>query len=129
VLFEGHPLPPRAGIYIPRVARGRFNRGILTAKIVGTRAGFARSGRLLVDGKESLTVLGISMSLYGQDFDLHMFPPSEASRLWYRVRMHRMRTSSGGVSHVHLGWKDAPPSFQGKIAAVDHDNPQDNLLR
>jgi len=35
ILFEGHPLPPGAGVYVPRVARGRFAGGILTAKIVG----------------------------------------------------------------------------------------------
>jgi hypothetical protein len=129
VLFEGHPLPRAAGVYTPRVARGRFDRGILTAKIVGTRRGTAQLGRLLVDGKDSLTILGISMTLYGQDFDLHMFPPSEASQLWYRIRMYRMRTAAGGILHVHLGWEDAPPSFEGKVAAVDRENPQDTLLR
>jgi hypothetical protein len=129
VLFEGHALPPGAGLYTPRVARDRFNRGILTAKIVGSRAGTPRPVPLLVDGKEPVMVLGISMSIYGQDFDLHMVPPSEKSEFWYRIRMYRTRTPAGGVSHVHLGWDGAPPSFNGKVAAVDRENPRDDLLR
>ena len=42
ILFQGRPLPPGAGIYVPKVARGRFDRGLFTAKIVG----YPRTGAL-----------------------------------------------------------------------------------
>jgi hypothetical protein len=96
---------------------------------VGSRRGTVRAGHLLVDGKDEPTVLGISMSIYGQDFDLQMYPPAEKPELWYRIRMYRMRSAAGGVSHVHLGWDDAPPTFAGRVAAVDRENPNDDLLR
>jgi hypothetical protein len=131
ILFEGHPLPPGAGVYVPRVARGRFAGGILTAKIVGHTGRPIEAGALVLDGRDRATVLGISMSINGQDFDLYMYPPSESERsqYWYRVHMHRMRSEAGGVSHVHLGWDEAPPSFRGKVAPVDHENVRDDLLR
>jgi hypothetical protein len=128
VLLEGHPLPPGAGVYTPRVARGRFDGGILAAKIVGTRSA-ARSAHQLLGVEDDLTVLGISMSIYGWDFDLHMGRPAEKSQLWYRIRTYRVRTPAGGTSHVHLGWDGAPPSFRGQVAAVDRQNPHDPLLR
>ncbi len=77
VLLEGHPLPRGAGLYTPRVGRGRFNRGILAAKIVGHQWRPGPSGSFLL-GKNGMTVLGISMCIYGHDLDLLMFPPSEA---------------------------------------------------
>lgn len=131
VLFEGDPLPPGAGLYTPGVARGRFAGGILTTKIVGSLLRPIDRGALILDGRDRTTVVGISMTIYGQDFDLHMYPPSpsERSQYWYRVRMYRMRSQGGGVSHVHLGWDEAPPSFRGQIAPVDHENVRDDLLR
>jgi hypothetical protein len=127
ILFEGRPLPPGAGLYTPRVARGRFDRGILTFKIVGQLRPL-ETGALILGGRDH-AVLGISMCIYGQDFDLHMFPPSEESQYWYRIRMYRMRSAAGGVSHVHLGWEEAPPSFRGEAAGVDRENAQDDPLR
>lgn len=129
VLFEGHPLPAKAGLYTPRVARGRFDRGILAAKIVGHLARAGRSGSFLLDGQDGATVLGLSTCIYGQDFDFHMFPPSEVAQYWRRIRMYRMRSAAGGVSHVHLGWDEAPPSFRSKIFPVDRENVCDDLLR
>jgi len=63
----------------------------------------------------------------GSTFDLHMGPPLERSEYWYRVRMYRMRSAAGGVSHVHLGWDEAPPSFRGKVAQVDRETVRDAL--
>jgi hypothetical protein len=131
VLFEGDSLPPGAGLYTPRVARGRFAVGILTTKIVGSLHRPIETGTLILDGRDRATVVGISMTIYGQDFDLHMYPPSpsERSQYWYRVRMYRMRSQAGGISHVHLGWDEAHPSFRGEIAPVDRENVRDDLLR
>ena len=80
-------------------------------------------------GTNDLTVLGMSFSIYGQDFDLYMYPPAEKAHLWYRTRMFRMKTLAGGVSHIHLGWDEAPPTFVGKVDLVDRDNPRDSLLK
>jgi hypothetical protein len=129
VLFEGHPLPPGAGLYTPRVYRGRFNGGILTAKIVGHSGRTGQSGSLLFDPSDGAKVLGISMCIYGNDFDLHMSRPLEARQNWYRPRMYRMRSDAGGVSHLHMGWDELPPTFLGKIAPVDYENSCDPLLR
>lgn len=130
VLFDGNPFPPGAGLYTPRVHRGRFAGGLLASKIVGTYPDFTRSRRVARSG-DNTTVLGLSMTIYGQDFDLHMYPRRavEVAEDWYRIRMYRVRSSSGGVSHVHLGWDDAPPTFQGKGAFVDRENVRDDLLR
>jgi hypothetical protein len=129
VLFEGRPKPDGAGIYVPRIARGRFDRGILTAKITGRsqNPGPTRSDTL--DSAESLKVAGISVCIYGQDFDMFMSRPADASDFWYRPRMFRQRSAAGGVAHIHLGWDDAAPTFKGNVLAVDRENVADKLLR
>jgi len=129
VLFEGRPFPRGAGLYTPRVGRGRFDRGIMAAKIVGRQGRSGPSGSFLLDGRDGAKVVGISMCIYGHDFDLHMYPIFEAEKYWYRTRMYRMRSAAGGVSHVHLGWDEAPPSFLGKVAPVDRENVRDDLLQ
>jgi len=84
-----------------------------------------------IASNKDMTLLGISFSIYGNDFDLYMLPPPplERKEFWYRCRIYRWRAIEGGVWRIHLGWDGAPPSFEGKIAAIDRKNPKDPLLK
>jgi hypothetical protein len=119
ILFGGRPFPRGGGLYIPRVSRGRYADGILTAAILGHGLGQDSSER---------RVIGISLSIYGSDFDLHVQPPFDRASLWYRTRMFKATAADGGRDYIHLGWEENPPTFAGKAAFVDREHPQDDLL-
>jgi hypothetical protein len=127
ILFSGRPFPRGAGLYVPRVARARLPGAILAAKILGTRQRRLGGGGRLI-GSSTLDVIGISLSIYGQDFDLHMTRPKEAPELWYRPRMFRARNDAGAIHYIHLGWDEHPPTFRGRLARVDREHPRDDLL-
>lgn len=129
VLFHGRSFPKGAGLYLPEVRRGRFDRGMQIAIIVGTQIDVTRRGRPLL-GSGRPAVVGIAMCLYGSDLDFLMAPPADPRGMIYRARMHRLRSKAGGIAHVHLGWDDAPPTFAGK-GAVQRlwSETKDGLLR
>ncbi len=129
-LFSGDPLPNGAGVYTPRVARGRFAEGIMTAAIVGGPPGTLPAiGSALLDARDGARLLGISFCIYGLDLDLFMERPRERSQYWYRPRMWRMRNGAGGIAHIHIGWDEYPPSFSAEACHVDRENVRDGFLR
>ena len=84
---------------------------------------------ILVNSEGPVTVLGISMCIYGRDFDLFVDSPPEAQEKYlYRVRWHRQRSAAGGMASVHLGWDEAPPNFRGQVYELN-PQPFDDLLR
>lgn len=125
ILFEGGPFPTGAGIYSPRTVRGRGADGIVVAKIVGRSYGATPERIPLISGATEPTVVGVSMTIYGLDLDLRMSRPVEDGG-YYRVRMWRKRSAAGGVSHIHLGWDEHPPTFAGHVHPVDQ-TPRDDL--
>jgi hypothetical protein len=125
ILFEAAPFPPKTGLYTPRVERNRFAGGLQQHVITGG-IGTAAPDFYRADG---VTVVGISMTIYGRDLDLLMEPPINHSEYSYRVRMYRAGSEAGGVSHVHLGWDDAPPTFEGAALSRQTGNTRDLLRR
>ena len=129
ILFHGARFPPGAGLYVPKVRRNRMPNGIMTAVVTGIEYQHRNGVPLLGTGQ--MSVLGISLSVYGKDMDLLMSRPIERDMYHFRVRQWRTTRMPNDPCNrcIHLGWPDNPPTFAGKTVSSGREEPQDPLLR
>jgi hypothetical protein len=121
ILFGRHAFQPRCGLYLRRPRRRRPLAGtsIYVQPIYGLVWPAAGSLALFFAPGALKTVAGVEITVLNMQLTLIMYPMVNRPEI-YRPRMFRFPDpETGRVSYIHLGWDEAPPTFECRKASRD----------